>query len=609
MIPEKDSDTLALLNEKLNIFEVVSEFITLNRNGRGYSACCPFHEEKTPSFSVSVEKNMFNCFGCHKGGGPVQFYQYIKGITLTQAIKELSPRIGIKVEERVYSRVSKFKAMYKEVRDYFHFQLKNSPISTTAMLYLNDRNIKSDIINRYKIGYSGEDDKIMDFLKDRGYTINDLKESGLFTSGDKLTFLFKNRIIFPIMDRNNDTVSFSSRTILKDVKEAKYVHASSHTINTGDKLFYNLDQAMLSIIRQKEVILVEGFFDVYAFISQGIENVLCCLGTQLSKRHLDVLKGMAPKIILCFDGDKAGQTSMIKAFPLCLQEKFQVSIASIPHDMDPDEYCRNPKNQLIDLINQASNPYEFTYNYYKLHCDILDPNSVLTLEINLNNAFKGAPKPIMDYYSTLCASEFGINLSSSKPQVPIEKETIEDYPSYEEGETYIPSDEEVNQVDYPKENVVIHEDNSDQLKIINPKILGFEINVLALIVLNPLEYEEFEDCFELGSEIHRFYKNLEDIGDLGNLFGYIKHKSRLSDDIICEVEKLINNTKYDILYYNYKEKKEVFKLNLLKKKMITELAVCSDDIIKEKIQKELLAINKKIKRLDAKGDTNGKRKN
>ncbi|MDR2867119.1 MAG: DNA primase [Acholeplasmatales bacterium] len=616
---ENNNNVLALLNEKLSILDMVREFISVQKSGRGYVACCPFHEEKTPSFSVSIEKNMFNCFGCHKGGGPVQFYQYMKAITIGQAISELSPRIGIKAPTS-YAGHSKFYKMFEYIKEYMAYQLNSSSLGAPGRQYLASRQIDENIINSYKLGFNSNDEKIIDYLREKNFSNQDLLESGVFINKDKPTFLFKNRLIFPIFDRNNSVVSFSSRSIDKSVKEAKYVHAQQNSINTDDKLFYNLNLALSSIIRLKQVILVEGFFDVFAFVRAGITNVLCCLGTQISQRHLKVLKGITDKVVLCFDGDQAGTTSMIKAFSLFLNAKMEVSIASLPGQMDPDEYLeKNGAAALAQVLENPQDPYLFAYNYYASQTDSLSQNSLINLENQLNELFNKTPKPIFEHYQDLAFRNYGFHLQASNSTLPdktfedsppVDYDFLSSYQTYEEA-LYEPRVDELEPIEPPSlimQNLSTKNKSEQNLNDIKKKIRGLEINALALCLLNPDIYENVADYFERGDPLDIIYTNLKPhLSGGDNLETRIKHldmRLGVSIDIVQDIEKKVYHTSYDKLQNDLEKQKALGPLYMRKKFLLEDLKNKEEEKQKKAINDELRAVSLKIKKLE-KGEKNG----
>ena len=372
-----EQETINEIREKNDILDVVSEYVKLEKKGRNYIGLCPFHDEKTPSFSVSEDKQICHCFGCKKGGNVFQFIQEIKDIPFVEAVKELGSRVDIHVEsnepsssEAIVDDHIKMIEMHELMANNFHYILKHTEEGEEALAYLKSRGFTDDLINDRKIGYSPNHSKFTnDFLKKNGYDAVLAFEAGLLSRNDE-TFdyfdRFRDRIIFPLLNFQGKTVGFSGRTYTDQTP--KYLNSPETPIFQKRKMLYNIDRARKFIRQNDEVILLEGFMDVIKADQADIKQVVATMGTALSKEHIIMVKKLASNVTLLYDGDFAGNEAALNVGKILLNEGINVYVVHLPKKMDPDDYITEYGNEafksFVDSQKQSFVGFKAQQLYY-----------------------------------------------------------------------------------------------------------------------------------------------------------------------------------------------------------------------------------------------------
>lgn len=372
-----EQETINEIREKNDILDVVSEYVKLEKRGRNYIGLCPFHDEKTPSFSVSEDKQICHCFGCKKGGNVFQFIQEIKDIPFVEAVKELGSRVDIHVEsnepsssEAIVNDHIKMIEMHELMANNFHYILKHTEEGEEALAYLKSRGFTDELINDRKIGYSPNHSKFThDFLEKNGYDAVLAFEAGLLSRNDE-TFdyfdRFRDRIIFPLLNFQGKTVGFSGRTYTDQTP--KYLNSPETPIFQKRKMLYNIDRARKFIRQNDEVILLEGFMDVIKADQADIKQVVATMGTALSKEHIIMVKKLASNVTLLYDGDFAGNEAALNVGKILLNEGINVYVVHLPKKMDPDDYITEYGNDafksFVDSQKQSFVGFKAQQLYY-----------------------------------------------------------------------------------------------------------------------------------------------------------------------------------------------------------------------------------------------------
>lgn len=344
-----DQSIINEIKDKTDILDLVSEYVKLEKRGRNYIGLCPFHDEKTPSFTVSEDKQICHCFGCKKGGNVFQFTQEIKDISFVEAVKELGDRVNVAVDIEATQSNSNVQIasddlqmieMHELIQEFYYYALTKTVEGEQALTYLQERGFTDALIKERGIGFAPDSSHFChDFLQKKGYDIELAYEAGLLSRNEEnFSYYdrFRNRIMFPLKNAQGRIVGYSGRTYTG--QEPKYLNSPETPIFQKRKLLYNLDKARKSIRKLDEIVLLEGFMDVIKSDTAGLKNVVATLGTQLSDEHITFIRKLTSNITLMFDGDFAGSEATLKTGQHLLQQGLNVFVIQLPSGMDPDEY-------------------------------------------------------------------------------------------------------------------------------------------------------------------------------------------------------------------------------------------------------------------------------
>lgn len=352
------NDEVSQIKERLDIVDVISSYLTVKRAGVNMKANCPFHNEKTPSFMISPEKQTFRCFGCNEGGDIFTFIEKIEGVDFYNALKILADKAGVKLATKSIKYGNKeYKADKKtnifEINDWtkklYHKILQDHPKAEKARAYLRQRGMSDETISEFEIGYAPDSwDLLLQFLEKKGYKQEDAVAAGVLMRNErgKIYDRFRGRIMFPINNIMGSTVAFTSRILIDDPNGAKYINSSESPIYIKGKTIYGLDKAKMSIKESDLAVMVEGNMDVIACHQAGFKNVVATSGTAITVDQLKILNRYGGEIAFSFDSDTAGEMAMKRAVTLALQNDITTKIVSLPGPFkDPDEAIKSdPKN-------------------------------------------------------------------------------------------------------------------------------------------------------------------------------------------------------------------------------------------------------------------------
>lgn len=359
------------------IEDVVGQYVSLKRSGSNLFGLCPFHGEKTASFSVSPDKGIYYCFGCHKGGGAVNFMMEVEGISYPDAVRVLAKRAGMQVPEDEqyqsrYRQQERLWALHKEAARFFHSQLY-APIGKAALDYAFGRGMSKSILTTFGIGYAPDSwDNLVKAMLSKGYTEEELKESGLVTVSQKngrMFDRFRDRLMFPIIDVRGNVIAFGGRIIKKDSDAAKYLNSPETIIFNKRKNLFGLNLAKKT--KQGFLILVEGNIDVVALHQYGFDNAIASLGTSLTEEQAALMTRYTDQIVLIYDGDKAGQNATQRAIPILEKAGLQVKVLQIKDAKDPDEFLHKfGADRFKLLLEESSNRVEYQLNAIRRKYDL-----------------------------------------------------------------------------------------------------------------------------------------------------------------------------------------------------------------------------------------------
>ncbi len=352
------------IKNRLDIIDVVSEYVQLKRSGQNFKALCPFHSEKTPSFMVSPTKQIFHCFGCGVGGDVVTFVMKYENISFGEALRYVAKKAGIDLGNLKFEKegAEKREKIYQINKEAMKFFINNLKVSESAMTYLRNRDINEGSIKNFFIGYTtSERDSLIRYLKKRGYDDSIIKDAGLAVSDEKgLRDIFRERIIFPIFNTHNDVIGFGGRVL--DNSLPKYLNTPETDIFKKGESLFGLNLAKEEIRKKGYSIIVEGYLDTIICHQYGFKNTVAPLGTALTPKQLLKLKQLTNSIILVFDSDEAGVAAAKRSLNIIFENNLRAKILLLPEGEDPDSFLRkNGSQAFMKMVSDSLSLVEFLF--------------------------------------------------------------------------------------------------------------------------------------------------------------------------------------------------------------------------------------------------------
>ncbi|SFE29218.1 DNA primase [Alteribacillus iranensis] len=422
-------ETIAEIRDAADIVEVIGEYIQLKKQGKHYMGLCPFHGEKTPSFSVSEDKQLYHCFGCGAGGNVITFVMEVEQLSFMETLKMLADKKGIAVPDNVLpareTATDKTTSAKIEAHDlaarFYHHLLISTEQGKEAYEYIRQRGLDDDIISRFQIGFSpGQSDMLSSLLEKRGFDLGDMEEAGLIGRQESTWDVydrFRNRVMFPIRDLRGYTVGFGGRVL--GTGDPKYLNSPETSIFNKGEILYGMDIAKKSIRKQNTAVLFEGYMDVIAAYRAGVDNGVASLGTSLTKRQAQILRRNAERIIICFDGDNAGQESTEKSAEILEQEGLHVLIAMLPDNNDPDDYIRENGGERFrkEIIDTAVPIMSFKMQALKRNKNLqVEGEKLEYIEEVLKEITTLGRAVERDFYLRQLADEFSLSFEALKQE-------------------------------------------------------------------------------------------------------------------------------------------------------------------------------------------------
>lgn len=492
------------IKSKLDIVDVLREYIQLQPAGINFRAKCPFHREKTPSFIISPDKQIWHCFGCGKGGDIFTFIMEMEGITFAEALRLLAPKAGVTLKRSdpaLTSQRNRLLDVIDLTAKYYYYQLKESQEAAPVREYLKKRGLNEDTIEEWQIGYSSEGwENLNNFLKKRGVSENDIFLAGLSVkSNNRHGFYdrFRGRVMFPIRDINGNVVAFSAR-VRPNREEAeklgKYINSPQTMIYDKSHIVFGLDKAKQSIKQNDLAIVVEGQMDTITAHQNGFKNVIASSGTALTSEQVALIKRYSQNIALAFDMDKAGEMAAERGMREAMSAEMNIKIVEMPQGKDPDECIRNNPDSFAEAIERAKPMMQ----YY------LD-KTLSSLDLNKIEHRREAAKkilPIIVNISNKIEQDYWLKRLSESIDVPesILRETIKQKPTANKRKP-----EEINAIERtdPANN---REERLSEMVIAlllkHPELIQYSINSL------PAEFLSGSQIQELYKYLLIFYNNI-----------------------------------------------------------------------------------------------------
>lgn len=400
-----------------DIVEVIADYVLLKKKGKNYLGLCPFHHERTPSFTVSGDKQIYRCFGCGAGGNVYTFLMEKEKMNFPEAVKYLAQRAGINIpEEKDFAEKNDSREPIYKINElaksFFHYILKSLPVGVNAKKYFEKRGLTAEIVEKFQLGYAppGWDGLINYFIK-KGYSHQQLLEAGLIIARENKTGFydrFRHRVMFPIWNPRGKVTAFGGRVL--DDTLPKYLNSPETKLFNKSNTLYGLNFAIPGIRDKNYAIVMEGYLDVITAHQFGITNTVASLGTALTKDHGKILMRYTHNIITCFDADAAGIAATVRGLDILQELGFQVQVLSIPEGKDPDEFIRRQGPEaFLELAEKAKSLVDYKLEFIlKKH----DSNTVLgkmaVLEEIMPNLAKAGEVEKEAYFQTICIQ---LNLS------------------------------------------------------------------------------------------------------------------------------------------------------------------------------------------------------
>lgn len=563
------------VKSKNDIVDVIGSYISLNDKNK---ALCPFHNDHSPSFSVHPDKQIYKCFSCGESGNVITFVEKFLGISFQEAVKLLADRAGIKLNINVAKKTNKYDKYY-EITDTVNKYFKNNIFSSNgqqALKYLNDRHIDKDIINEFNIGIS-TNNKLHEILAKK-YNLEDLLKIDIVREVDnKIYDTFQNRIMFPIIDEDNNIVGFSGRKYLEndlDNKQlSKYVNSRETDIFIKSKIFYNINNALPNIKKSKEIIITEGFMDTIRMVSIGYNNTVALMGTAFTKEHLDKIIKYKCRVVLNLDQDNAGVLGTISIGDELIKNNIDVSVIVFDDYKDSDEYIINKGKEAFDYAYKNRISYiDFKFKYLKSNKNMKDSTDISKY---INEAIKSLNDIDDDILKELkineLSREFGIDESVIKNKIKLS------------GKKEVKKEEKITKKRYDKYDI-------SEIRIL---YLMLNYDDVILYFENSLGYLIHDNMMALAYKIVEF-RNDYGYFNYSDFIDYIGD-NELVKETIKEIMRYHNDEEYteselEDYFDTIKEYSVKKRINELKKEMNETLDVNKKIELANKINK----INKEV---------------
>lgn len=420
-------DAAQTIKDAVDIVDVISSAIDLKKKGRNYSACCPFHSEKTPSFMVSQSKQYFKCFGCGKSGDVFTFVQDYYGKSFVEALDFLAEQAKIEIvgsygDNKTQER-KRLQKLNRDAAEFFFRMLWKK--GSDGYKYMQERGAERQALRDFAVGYAPwDEDGLYKFLKDKGYTEDEMVQAQVVKIYDgKAKDFFRNRIIFPIRDVSGKFIAFGGRDVLKPGEKGhdmrpKYLNTSDYFLFKKSKVIYGLFQAREEISKTGQAILVEGYMDVLALHQHGLKNAVASMGTAFTEEQAALLKKFARKVYLCYDSDDAGINAAVRGGMELKRQGFMVKVIHVTDGKDPDEFLKSHgKRSFLELMEKAEDYETFCIGNMAKDTDFKDSQSSVSFIRNVAAFLSKFDPAEHDVYAKQTASRFPVSELAIKNQI------------------------------------------------------------------------------------------------------------------------------------------------------------------------------------------------
>ncbi|MCI8655677.1 MAG: DNA primase [Clostridia bacterium] len=574
------------IRQSSDIVNIISQYVALKRKGRNYFGICPFHNEKSPSFAVSPDRQIFHCFGCNAGGNVYSFLMKIEGIGFKEAVEQLAERANIqlpRLENTVDSEKEELKEKVLKINEYaaeYYHQNLYKPGSKIAQEYIKQRKLNNDALKNYRLGYSGKFDELYQELKRQNFKEKEILESGLVRKNDKGTYydFYRERLIIPICDVRGRVIAFGGRILIKDDKQPKYINSPENIVYSKGRHLFGLNVAKKGDI--KKLLIVEGYMDVISLHQRGVTNVVGALGTALTEQQGWLLRRSSEQIILGFDSDSAGQNAIERSIGILQNMGCDMRVLQMEGAKDPDEYIlKYGTAKFQKLIDDAISLVEYKVKILKNKLNLENTvdrikflNEIAKILSKVDNSIE------REVYISKIAKDYNISQEAIYAEVNKiiyantkgEKNLNKTKPVIKPRETQMLETENIPEEIKKRENTIISIllDTENKLyEIIKENIQIEDFKYLLNREIVSKVYEEYEKGnFNVNSIIDSLSEELQNqiTGIMAYDFG-IEDKAKAIKDIIKIYEKeRLNIRKLEIINLLEQEQEEEEKKKLEK---------------------------------------------
>lgn len=534
-------DVILNIKSKVNIVDVISEYLPVEQKGKNYFAICPFHDDHNPSMSISPEKQIYTCFVCGASGNVFNFVANYEKVSFVSAVKKVAQKAGINLDINVKddykpkdTKYDKYYKMFDITNKYYQNNIK-SVYGKKATEYLHNRKIDDDIINEFEIGLSLNDNNVSKLLEKKGYDVNELIDIGLCGKKDNFVYdIFRNRIMFPLYNLDGKPVGFSGR-IYNGEADSKYVNSKESIIFKKGNLLYNYHRALSHAREKHQIIVVEGFMDVIRLYTIGIKNVVATMGTAITKEHANLLMKLSKNIVLCFDGDKAGEKATISALDALEKIDITPKIIRLEDDLDPDDYIiKKGSDAYLTHLNNPMSSVVFKINIDKSKTNFNDYNEISTYLKNVSKELeKIDDKVVYELTVNKLSKETGVSCDTINDMVKsipkneikvITKRTSLKKDKYQKAEEYL--------VHYMLRNV-------DAVLIYQNNVSYLNDPMLSKIAMQILEFYEINRYINI-TDFTVFLEDKTDLIEKSLIIDDLRLPDEVNTDILMDYVKTID---------------------------------------------------------------------
>lgn len=427
-IPE---DFISEVRSNVNIVDVISQYVSLEKKGKDYIGLCPFHQEKTPSFTVNADKQFFKCFGCGKGGNVFKFLMYKDDLTFPESVERVAEFAHIAMPNgyghNSGTKLNPLMQMHQDAVDFYHRVLLTTKAGERGMQYAQKRELNQEILDHFKIGYAPKADNVLiTYLRSKGYQDDDLAQSGLFVQArdGQLYDRFRDRLMFPLDNENGRTIGFSGRRISDDKTEAKYMNSPETGIFTKSKVLFHFAEAKKAARGEGHLVLYEGYMDVIAAYKAGMKSGIASMGTSLTDDQIYLLRRITPNIIINYDGDDPGVHAEERAARMFNKDgNFNLGIVVLPEKLDPDEYVKKyGAEKYLEEVKGALTPTDFFLKRLEQKYNLDNDREKIAYLGEAVKEIAQVRNPVeQDMYTEKLAKSSGVSIASLKANLAKER--------------------------------------------------------------------------------------------------------------------------------------------------------------------------------------------